>query len=134
MKNLKAILEANKAKQDMADQKPKHDDNKAGKGDKVPVGGKTLTDQKYNVIDTTPSIPPLNEEEGKHVVATFGRMNPPTTGHEKLVNHVKKLAEKHGGEAHVYLSHSHDAKKNPLSYEHKHKLARSEERRVGKEC
>lgn len=125
MKNLKAILEANKAKQDKANEKPVQDDNKAGKEDKVPAGGKTMTDQKYNVIDTTPSIPPLNEEDqkGKHVVATFGRMNPPTTGHEKLVNHVKKLAEKHGGEAHVYLSHSHDAKKNPLSYEHKHKLA-----------
>lgn len=116
MKNLQKILEANKAK--------KGDDNKSGREDKVPAGGKTLTGQQHNEIDTTPIIEPLKEETGKHAVVTFGRMNPPTTGHEKLVNHVKALAKKHGAETHVFLSHSHDSKKNPLSYEHKHALAK----------
>ena len=31
----------------------------------------------------------------KTVVFTFGRMNPPTIGHEKLVNKVKANAKKH---------------------------------------
>lgn len=121
MKNLKDILEANKARKVT---KPE-DDNQSGKDDKVPAGGKTLTGQQHNEIDTTPTIPPLTEEQkgGKHVVATFGRMNPPTVGHEKLVDHVKKIADHHGAEPHVYLSHSQDKKKNPLPYETKHKLA-----------
>ena len=44
----------------------------------------------------------------KTVVFTFGRMNPPTIGHEKLVNKVKAIAKKHGGEPRLYLSHSQD--------------------------
>lgn len=59
------------------------------------------------------------KEEQKPVVMAFGRMNPPTVGHEKLVNKVKELAEKHGAPHHVVLSHSQDAKKNPLSAEDK---------------
>jgi len=59
------------------------------------------------------------EEKERHAVVAFGRMNPPTTGHEALVNKVKEHAAHVGGNAHVYLSHSQDAKKNPLSYEHK---------------
>lgn len=49
----------------------------------------------------------------------FGRMNPPTAGHEKLVNKVKEVADKHNGDHVVVLSHSQDAKKNPLSPEAK---------------
>jgi hypothetical protein len=59
----------------------------------------------------------LQEEEssGKHHVMTFGRMNPPTTGHLKLIDKVKEVAHKHGAEHSVVVSHSQDAKKNPLS-------------------
>ena len=49
----------------------------------------------------------------------FGRMNPPTAGHEKLVNKVKEVADKHNGNHVVVLSHSQDAKKNPLNPEAK---------------
>ena len=59
----------------------------------------------------------------KTVVFTFGRMNPPTIGHEKLVNKVKAIAKKHGGEPRLYLSHSQDKKKNPLDYNLKSSLA-----------
>jgi len=55
----------------------------------------------------------------KKIVITFGRMNPPTTGHEKLVRALNKTAKRVGGEAAIYLSHSQDAKKNPLSYKDK---------------
>lgn len=65
----------------------------------------------------------LNEQTEKHAVLAFGRMNPPTTGHAKLVDKVKEVAKKVGGSHHVVLSHSQDEKKNPLSAEQKLKHA-----------
>ena len=59
------------------------------------------------------------EEKERHAVVAFGRMNPPTTGHEALVNKVKEHAARVGGDSHIILSHSQDKKKNPLSYPHK---------------
>ena len=41
-------------------------------------------------------------EEEKTVYFTFGRMNPPTTGHEKLMNELAKKAGKNSYR--VYLS------------------------------
>ena len=55
----------------------------------------------------------------KHHVMTFGRMNPPTTGHLKLIDKVKDIAKKHNATHSVVVSHSQDAKKNPLSGEQK---------------
>ena len=64
----------------------------------------------------------LKEDKGGevHHVMTFGRMNPPTTGHLKLIDKVKEVAAKHGAGhtvvAHtVVTSHSQDKNKNPLS-------------------
>ena len=54
----------------------------------------------------------------------FGRMNPITAGHEKLVNKVKDIADKVGGTAHIVVSHSQDAKKNPLTSAQKLKHAK----------
>jgi len=53
----------------------------------------------------------------KPVVMAFGRMNPPTTGHLKLIDKVKSTAEKVGAKHAVIVSHSQDTKKNPLSPE-----------------
>jgi cytidyltransferase-like protein len=50
-----------------------------------------------------------------HHVMTFGRMNPPTTGHLKLIDKVHEIAKKHNATHSVVTSHSQDAKKNPLS-------------------
>ena len=61
-------------------------------------------------------------EEEKTVFFTFGRMNPPTTGHEKLMN---ELAKKSGKNPYrVYLSQSTDKKKNPLDFKYKVKTVR----------
>jgi predicted kinase len=57
-------------------------------------------------------------------VITWGRLNPVTIGHEKLVNKVKSEAKKRGAMPHVYISHSQDAKKNPLDYNTKYNFAR----------
>jgi len=54
----------------------------------------------------------------KRAVMAFGRMNPPTTGHEKLMHAVHKEAKRQGASAHVIASHSHDKEKNPI---HPHK-------------
>ena len=43
---------------------------------------------------------------------TFGRFNPPTTGHEALVKKVSSSAK--GGEYRIYPSRTQDPKKNPL--------------------
>ena len=63
-------------------------------------------------------------ETRKPVVFAFGRMNPPTSGHQVLVDKVHELAKRYGAHHEVVLSHSQDAKKNPLSAEEKLKHAR----------
>jgi len=63
----------------------------------------------------------LMEEETKAVAMLFGRMQPPTKGHEENVNGLKELAAKHNADHVVIASHSHDPKKNPLSPEQKEK-------------
>lgn len=68
--------------------------------------------------------PPLKEATARKVVMSFGRMNPPTVGHEKLVNKVKEIARREAAKAEIYLSHSQDAKKNPLSYDDKAMIAK----------
>ena len=45
---------------------------------------------------------------------TFGRFNPPTIGHEKLLAKVAREAKANGGEYRIYPSRSEDPKKNPL--------------------
>ena len=61
-------------------------------------------------------------EEEKTVFFTWGRMNPPTIGHEKLLT---ALSRKAGSNPYfVYLSQSVDPKKNPLPYKDKIKIAR----------
>lgn len=59
------------------------------------------------------------------VVFSFGRMNPPTIGHEKLVDKVRSVARLESGDPFVYLSHSQDKNKNPLDYLDKIKFAQS---------
>ena len=66
----------------------------------------------------------LREQKEKHAVLAFGRLNPITNGHEKLVNKVKELATKVGGSHHIVLSHSQDSKKNPLTVDQKVKHAK----------
>ena len=66
----------------------------------------------------------IAENTEKHAVMAFGRMNPPTTGHEVLVHKVKSVAKQVGGSHHIILSHSQDAAKNPLTASQKVKHAK----------
>lgn len=52
-------------------------------------------------------------------VFTFGRFNPPTIGHEFLVDRVKEIADRNGGEAVFFLSQTHKPPKDPLPFDTK---------------
>jgi len=54
----------------------------------------------------------MHEAKGKSIAFAFGRFNPPTIGHEKLINKVKSLPT---NDYKIFLSRSNDPKKNPLS-------------------
>lgn len=54
-------------------------------------------------------------ESSKEVTIAWGRFQPPTIGHEKLMNKVKEVAGT-GGTYRIYASQSTDRKKNPLDY------------------
>jgi hypothetical protein len=60
----------------------------------------------------------------KKVVFTFGRMNPITIGHQKLVDKIISTAKREKADAKVFLSHTQNNKKDPLNYAEKIRFAR----------
>lgn len=72
---------------------------------------------------TPPSFKQYLLEETKHQFFTFGRFNPPTIGHGKLLDKLASRASAYG-QYRVFLSQSSDPKKNPLDYVKKVKHAR----------
>jgi hypothetical protein len=56
----------------------------------------------------------LTEAPEKHGVLAYGRMNPPTSGQEQVINKVHEVAKEHNAVHKVVLSHSQDKSKNPL--------------------
>lgn len=62
----------------------------------------------------------LFEAPGKTAVVAFGRMNPPTIGHAKLVDTIKSQ----GGDPYVFLSQSQKPKTDPLPFEDKLRYAK----------
>lgn len=69
--------------------------------------------QQEPAPEEVPAEMPVPEAPG--VVVVFGRFNPPTVGHEKLLKRAAKEADKRGYELRIYPSRSQDAKKNPLT-------------------
>ena len=75
------------------------------------------------VPGSAPEELPPAEEQGEvaktrgTLTLGFGRFNPPTAGHEKLLDKIKDTAE--GGQYTVYPSHSEDNDKNPIGAEDK---------------
>ena len=58
------------------------------------------------------------------IVFAFGRFNPPTIGHAKLMNTVKQVARKERANHQVFASASSDPRKNPLDQNNKIKFMR----------
>ena len=54
-------------------------------------------------------------------VFVFGRFNPPTIGHEKLINALIATNQREGGTCLVYGSHTQDSRTNPLTHTQKFK-------------
>ena len=61
----------------------------------------------------------LKEAKAKSAVMVFGRFNPPTIGHGKLLESAGNIARRFNAELYVYGSQSQDSKKNPLSNQQK---------------
>tara|TARA_B100000085_G_scaffold245784_1_gene239157 strand:+ start:848 stop:2098 length:1251 start_codon:yes stop_codon:yes gene_type:complete len=61
------------------------------------------------------------EAKESTAVFTFGRFNPPTIGHQKLLQAVQKVARQKSGKTFIFGSFSQDKKKNPLSHQQKMK-------------
>ena len=59
------------------------------------------------------------ENTNTKAIFVFGRMNPPTAGHEMLINHAMKVADDERRELFVFLSHKQDKKSDPLTQEQK---------------
>ena len=62
----------------------------------------------------------LFEAPNTTAVMAFGRMNPPTIGHAKLVDAIKSQ----GGDPYLFLSQSQKPKTDPLSFEDKLRYAK----------
>ena len=84
------------------------------KNNQQPVA--TQNQPKKQEPEATKKAEPKPEEGGEGgedtLTVTFGRFNPPTVGHKKLLTAAKKAAQ--GGELKVYPSRTQDPKKNPL--------------------
>ena len=52
-------------------------------------------------------------------VFTFGRFNPPTVGHKKMLGKIIEIAEEQHADSYVFVSHTQDRKKNPLYHHEK---------------
>jgi nicotinamide mononucleotide adenylyltransferase len=52
-------------------------------------------------------------------VFAFGRLNPPTSGHRRVVEKLREEAQRDGAVARLYLSETHDEARNPLTAEQK---------------
>ena len=68
--------------------------------------------QKQPTAEKPPMVPPEVEKTKGTLTVAFGRFNPPTTGHEKLLDTVASSSD--DGDYIIVPSRSNDKKKNPL--------------------
>jgi hypothetical protein len=61
----------------------------------------------------------LEAQPKKTAVVAWGRMNPPTIGHQKVIDVVKQYAQKFLGDPILFLSKSQKPKTDPLSFAEK---------------
>ena len=87
---------------------------KAGEGERVKQA--KLAKREWTQWEI--NMKTFKEARGDTAVFTFGRFNPPTTGHEKLINALAKQASS-GQPMYVYPSHSQNPKKDPLPHNKK---------------
>ena len=91
-------------------QKKRQDDDLAG----APLQQK---DDPEGPVEPEDLTPPRNERTKGTLTIAFGRFNPPTTGHEKLLDTVASSSD--DGDYVIVPSRSQDKKKNPLDADQK---------------
>ncbi len=93
------------------------------------VGAARSQHQQYaaltkNKIKVREEVEALDEAKAKSLVMNFGRMSPIHEGHGEVIRSVVDTANRLGADHKVIMSHTQDAKKNPLSPQQKLKHAR----------
>ena len=73
-------------------------------------------DLKFDVQDEKVKI---QESREKTMVFAFGRFNPPTVGHQKLIDKVSEVASEVRASYKIFASQTQHHKKNPLEYREK---------------
>jgi hypothetical protein len=81
-------------------------------GQEVPTQSQDSSQQSTGQQDTIQQGPPPVEKTKGTLTIAFGRFNPPTTGHEKLLDTVASNSDE--GDYIIIPSRSQDKKKNPL--------------------
>ena len=61
----------------------------------------------------------LKEDDRSTAVFAFGRFNPPTIGHQKLIEKVQSMAKQVNGKGFIFLSHKQNNKTDPLTFKEK---------------
>ncbi len=61
----------------------------------------------------------LKEDDRSTAVFAFGRFNPPTIGHQKLIEKVQSMASQVNGKGYLFLTHTQNNKKDPLTFQEK---------------
>jgi len=74
--------------------------------------------KEEDIKDDKPKSDDETKTDKGDITVVFGRFNPPTIGHQKLLDKAKKAAGK--GALRIYPSRSQDAKKNPLDTDTKY--------------
>ena len=136
---MKSFIETLKeAQSDKPEQTAEVETSKLASSSKSPQGkkilnaltkGRTIGGDTPTAIDVNPQYiiraDGIKEETvGRTAVFSFGRLNPPTIGHEKLVNAIQSEAKKVGGTPMLFLSRTEGDAKNPLPYSKKNRFAK----------
>jgi nicotinic acid mononucleotide adenylyltransferase len=61
----------------------------------------------------------LREDDRSTAVFAFGRFNPPTIGHKKLLDKLESMTQQVNGKAFLFLSHKQNNKTDPLNFKEK---------------
>ena len=113
-KTEKGSLKFFNKRQKVGEQDPPQTDKEKSLSGMQPAGAQQPAQEP---VAKLPEAPPEVEKTKGTLTVAFGRFNPPTTGHEKLLNQVAKSSDE--DDYIIVPSRSQDAKKNPLDADSK---------------
>jgi len=113
-KTEKGSLKFFNKRQKVGEQDPPSTDKEKSLSGMKPTGAQQTAQEP---VAKLPEAPPEVEKTKGTLTVAFGRFNPPTTGHEKLLNQVAKSSDE--DDYIIVPSRSQDAKKNPLDADSK---------------